>query len=650
MTADAAPPLADLALADTFPATDEAGWKKRVETALKGGAFERLVSKTADGLAIDPLYPPARGDHVTGRAGAWAVAQRVDHPDPVEANALALADLEGGADALVLAFAGAATSRGFGLGADALDLLDRALDGVMLDLVSIRLDAGQGGRRAAALLAALVERRKLDPAKLSIDFGGDPLGALARTGQLTPDRAGLAAAMADTARGLSAQGFAGRAFLADGRPWHEAGASEAQELAAVLASAVETLRLLESSGLSLDEARAQLAFLLVADADEFLTIAKFRALRRLWARIEAAAGLAAQPIRLHAETAWRMTTRRDPWVNLLRATVAVFSAGLGGADVVTALPFTAALGLPDAHARRMARNTQLILLEESNLARVADPAAGAGGFATLTERLCETAWAAFQEIEREGGLLAALQAGAPQRRVAAAAAARAAAIARRKLPITGASEFPDIAEKKVETLAATAPAPRSARAVTLPPPGDGAAFAAARAALAAGASLADLAAAADLSAPTAAPLPVHRDAEPFEALRDAAEARASRPTVFLANLGPVAAFTARATFARNFFEAGGVAALSNDGFADDAALVAAFRASGAKLACLCSSDALYAERAAAAARALKDAGATVWLAGRPGELEAALKEAGVSGFVYVGVDALASLRAAQAAA
>ncbi len=394
--------LADLALAQTFPATTDEQWRKLVEAALKGGSFEKLVGRTADGLAVEPLYKPARADRLVARGapGAWAVSQRVDHPSPLEANALALADLEGGASGLTLVFAGAETARGFGLAADTLDQLDRALEGVMLDLIPIRLEAGDAGRRAAALFAALVERRKLDPSALTVDFGGDPLSQLARTGRVTPDRAGLGRAMADTSKGLAAQGFKGRAFLADGRVWHEAGASEAQELGLTLAAAVETLRLLEANGVSLEAARDDLAFLLVADADEFLSLAKFRALRRLWARVEEAAGLAPKPLRLHAETAWRMTTKRDPWVNLLRATVAVFSAGLGGADAITVLPFTAALGLPDAHARRMARNTQLILLEESNLARVVEAAAGAGGLATLTDALCEKAWGVFQQVER----------------------------------------------------------------------------------------------------------------------------------------------------------------------------------------------------------------------------------------------------------
>ena len=231
-----------------------------------------------------------------------------------------------------------------------------------------------------------------------------------------------------------------------------------------------------------------------------------------------------------------MMTRRDPWVNILRQTVAVFSAGLGGADSICVLPFTQALGLPDAFARRVARNTQLVLLEESNLGKVADPAAGSGGVEALTDALVERGYALFQDIEKAGGLSKALESGAFQAEVAKVADERAKNVARRKEPLTGASEFPDIHEKPVSVL--------------LPAP-----------------------AAEKLSAKALAP---HRIAEAFEALRDQAEAADKRPTIFLANLGPVAAFTARATFAKNFFEAGGVEALGNDGFADAAALAEGF--------------------------------------------------------------------------
>ncbi|MBK3399829.1 MULTISPECIES: methylmalonyl-CoA mutase family protein [Methylobacterium] len=601
----------DTTLAAAFPAATEAQWRALVDGVLKGADFEkRLVRRTPDGIKVAPLYPPAEAAPQPGRAepGRWRVSQRVDHPDPAEASALALTDLDGGADALTLVMAGSPAARGFGLPGP--QALDAALSGVMLPLIGLRLDAGAVGPDAARALLALATSRGDDLAALDIDLGLDPVAIEAATGA-----APSWPALPEILRDLDAAGFAGRAFLADARPFHEAGAGEALELAALLSGALATLRALEAGGYTLERARDALAFLLVADSDEFLTVAKTRALRRLWARVEEACGLAPAPIRLHAETAWRSTTRRDPWVNLLRATTAAFSAGLGGADAITVLPFTAALGLPDAFARRCARNTQHVLLDEANLWRVADPAAGAGGFETLTEALCTEAWAQFQAIERDGGIAANLRSGALATRLAGLRKTRDADLATRRQPITGTSEFPDLHEAPVAVLA---PAPAAG------PVPEGA-------------------------------LPSRRLAEPYEALRDASDAALARtgrrPRVFLANLGPLSAFNTRATFARNAFEAGGIEAVTNEGFADHAAMAEAFRQSGTRVACLCSSDAIYAEQAVAAAEALRAVGAaTVYLAGKPGELEAALRAAGVAHDLYAGCDLVKLLAQAQEAA
>ena len=210
------------------------------------------------------------------------------------------------------------------------------------------------------------------------------------------------------------------------------------------------LRLLEGAGLTLGEARALIAFRLAADADELATVSKFRALRIAWSRVEEACGLEPRAAHVQAESAWRMMTARDPYVNVMRGAAAAFSAGLGGADSVSVLPHTLAAGLPDSLARRLARNAQLILLRESNLGFVADPAAGAGAFEAMTQALCDKAWRLFQEIERAGGLPSALASGAFQRQVAASAAALVRDVARLKTPITGVSAHADLAEPPVE--------------------------------------------------------------------------------------------------------------------------------------------------------------------------------------------------------
>ena len=465
-----------------------------------------------------------------------------------------------------------------------------------------------------------MKRRGTAPAATDIRFGFDPISVAAVSGGGLPSADELVAIFDRDIRELAAQGFRGPFALADGRPIYNAGGSEAQELAYVLAVAAAYLRALETGGRALDAARAMIHFRLVADADQLLTIAKFRALRKLWARIEDACGLSPKPASLAAETAWRMMTQRDPYVNMLRATLAVFSAALGGADAVTVLPFVMALGLPTRFARRIARNTQLILIAELNLAKVADAPAGAGGIEDLTDQLCRAAWAFFQAIEKAGGAIAALERGMVQDAVAAVRNERERAIARRIDALTGTSDFPDLDEGPVSVLDVVA--------VASPPE-----------AATAGKIL---------------PLPRIRLAEPFERLRDRSDQHLAeageRPRIFLANLGTPADFTARATFAKNFFEAGGIEAPANDGFATQAEMIDAFKASGAKLACLCSSDEVYERLAVACVQALHGAGAVVWLADSPAALEAALRQAGACGFISAGCDALAALQAAQAAA
>jgi methylmalonyl-CoA mutase len=540
--------------------------------------------------------------------------QRVDHPNPAAANAQALDDLENGAAGLVLVFAGSVNANGYGLAGSA-ESLARVLDGVDLDAgIAIELNLSAATRNASRDFAALVKRRGIAPASVDLRAGINPIGGFAGTGRSPKPWQELAPYFAALVGELVAAGFRGPFAVSDGRLIHNAGGSEAQELAFALAGGVAYLRALEASGLALAAARDAIYFRLSADADQFLTMAKFRAARKLWARVEVACGLSPKPAVIAAETAWRMMTRRDIYVNLLRTTIAVVAAGLGGADTVTVLPHTAPLGLPDALARRIARNTQLVLLQESNLARVADPAAGSGALEAVTAQICAAAWSQFQEIEKAGGAWAALETGLIQNGVAAVRGERQKAIARRKDILTGTNAYPDFKETPSQVLDV---------APLLAPPETP-------------------------SAVTATALPRIRLAEPFERLRDIGERIASetgaRPKIFLATLGAPTDFAARASFATNFFEPGGFEPVSN---ADHQALAAGYRSSGAALACLCSSDKVYDIDAEAAAAALKNAGAKhIYLAGRPGEREAKLRAAGVQSFIYDGADAVATLTAA----
>jgi methylmalonyl-CoA mutase len=610
----------DLRLAADFPAATRDDWRKLVDGVLKGAPFEKLVGKTYDGIKIDPIYSRAKGAAlVAGRAAAapWQIMQRADHPDPAAANAQALLDLENGATGLTLVFSGANGAYGFGLDPSP-EAIAKILDGVFLDAgIAIELQIGPQSRMAAIHVAELVKRKGLSPADCDIRFGLDPLGAGAVWGSSPYAWAEIVPAVTGAVQALAGMGFKSPIVAADGRVVHDAGGSEVQELAFTLAAGVAYLRAIEQAGIALDAAQGMIYARLAADADQFLTLAKFRAMRLLWARIEQASGLTPKPLFIAADTSWRMLTQRDAFVNMLRATMATFSAGLGGANAITVLPHTLALGLPDPFARRVARNTQLVLLEESNLAKVSDPAAGSGGIETLTRELCEAAWALFQETEKAGGLFAALEQNIIQRKVAATRAAREANIAKRRDVLTGASEFPNLHESDVAVL--------DVKPVMLPPYGE--------------------------AKYKFDPLPPMRLAAPFEVLRDKSDAMlekaGKRPKVFLANLGTAADFTARATFAKSFFEAGGIEAVDNEGFFVFVELAEAFKASGAAIACVCSSDNVYAGKAADAAKALKAAGARhIYLAGRPGEQEAAYRGAGVGDFIFAGGDALATLREA----
>ncbi|GAA2397041.1 methylmalonyl-CoA mutase subunit beta [Nonomuraea africana] len=395
--------------------------------------------------------------------------------------------------------------------------------------------------------------------------------------------AGLGADAVTLARRCAAEHEGLRAIVVDGLPYHDAGGSDTQELGCSLAVGVAHLRALTEAGLPVEQALGQLEFRYAATADQFATIAKLRAARLLWARVAEVCGGGGEQVQ-HAVTSSAMMTARDPHVNLLRTTLACFAAGVGGADAVTVQPFDAALGAPDAFSRRLARNIQALLLEEAGVGQVADPAGGSWYVERLTAELAERAWRWFQEIEAAGGIQEA--SGLVSARIAATRARREADIAHRRFPITGVSEFPNPDER---------PRPSTSGRV-------------------------------------------ERYARPYEELRDLADAQPERPTVFLATIGPVAAHTARAAFAANLFRAGGLRTVTSGPGIDPEAIARAFAASGAAVACLCSSDQLYGEHATPVAQALRRAGARrVWLAGK-GTHE------GVDARLYAGCDALEVLR------
>ena len=415
-------------LAEAFPPPDRNAWIALVEKTLKGAGAETLVTRTADGIEVQPLYQPdSEAPLPSWRAAmgdaAWDVRTVTWHPDPARANADILADLAGGASSALIAVHDP-------------DQLARILDGVMTDVAPISLDAGFLGPRAADALGAVAKASPAAP----LAFDMDPLSAFAKEGR-SPGPIESHVISAATV-GARLHGTYPKATLmaASGTVVHEAGRTEAQELAFMAAAGVVYAKALVRQGLSMDDALAAIVLRLAADQDYFLSIAKLRAGRRLWARIVEACGATA-PTKIEARSSGRMLTAADPWTNLIRLTAAGFAAAVGGADIVVLGCFTDVLGLPSALARRQARNTQLVLMEEAHLGQVADPAAGSGYVDALTDQLAAEAWAKFQAIEAAGGAVEALRSGQIAAEVAEARAALEAAVRNGRRKILGVTDF-----------------------------------------------------------------------------------------------------------------------------------------------------------------------------------------------------------------
>lgn len=453
-------------LTSDFPAATRDEWRALVEGVLRRSGIDSdgssddveaaLSSPTYDGFDLRPLYtaddtapaagfpglpPYVRGGTPDGRVLAgWDVRQRHAHPDTDVTRKAILTDLENGGTSLWLVVGAA------GLPVDALA---DVLDDVYLDLAPVTLDAGHDVTAAAEALLAVYADKGVQASEVRGNLGADPIGLRARSGVDTDldDAVALAVKAAKHHPRL-------RTIVVDALPYHEAGSSDGQELGCAIATGVAYLRALTAGGLDVDTAAGQLELRLAATADQFATIAKLRAARRLWARVTEVSGAAARVAPQHAVTSSTMMTRRDPWVNMLRTTVACFAAGVGGADAVTVLPFDTAIGLPDAFARRIARNTQSILVEESKVAGVIDPAGGSWYVERHTDELARAGWAAFTEIERAGGIVAALGSGLVDERLAATRTARTARFAAGEESITGVTVFPNEDEKPLERQAA----------------------------------------------------------------------------------------------------------------------------------------------------------------------------------------------------
>lgn len=655
----------EISFEEFAPAT-YAEWREAAVAALKGADFDKkLFTKLVDGITLDPIYnadnvthpieepgefPYRRGTRALGyREQPWLIAQSFAACSPESFNRKAKQELDGGCTALNIVL-------NCKEGPKLRTLADwkTALDGIVADSLPVFVTPGTCGM---GVLAMYVEAAKAQGADTKALKGGvlyDPIAKLATKGSFCAGMGFCGAkkqlvsmmqwALANTSSDFATVGVSGL-------PWHNAGASAMQEVAAMLASAVTYLRVLDAAGISVDDAAPRFRFTVGIGNNLFLEIAKIRALRMLWAQIVKASGGSdeAAKIKLHARTSSWTVSKVDPWVNMLRGTAQSFSAVMGGVDSLDVVPFDAAVRRPDEFARRIARNVQLILQGECNLDKVVDPAGGSYYIENLTDTVAKESWKQFQSIEAEGGIIAALKAGTLQKSIEATAAKRYEFADQRRQAIVGVNKYVNLDEQPLETPECPAHGKKE---------GTCACHASSAPAALSGASMEDVLAAAATSTTcgiqealtaiyacpvgvSVEPLAPRRISERFERLLDKAavyQARnGSRPQIFLATMGPLRQFKARADFSQDFLRAGGFDATYSTGYKTVQEAADAAVASGLGACVICSTDDTYGDIVPEFCKLVKAArpDMTILLAGYPVDQVAAFKEAGVDMFIHV---------------
>ncbi len=687
-----------------FPQPSYEEWREVVEAQLKGAPFEKKVmTKTYEGITLLPLYrqedaedvpytdslpgfaPYLRGSQAAGyKAEPWLISQELPYSSAEEFNQALMHDLERGQTAVSLRLDKAAllgqdpdeanagdVGQG-GLSVATIEDLATALEGVDLESTPIFLQASSAALPNTALLMALIRRQGKAAEKLRGAIEMDPLGALAESGHFPRSMAGAYDRMAQLL--LWAKDHAPNldVVTVHGLPYANSGSSAVQELAFTLATAVEYIREMVARGIAIDDVAQRVRFAFGLGSNYFMEVAKLRAARVLWAKVVKAFGgnEEAQKMTLHARTVGYNKTLYDPHVNMLRVTTEAFAGAAGGADSMHVSPFDEVLRQPDQFSRRIARNTQIILQQEAHLTQVIDPAGGSWYVEKLTNELARNAWGLFQEVEKQGGMFKALEAGFPQEQVAEVAEQRLKNLAIRKDVVVGSNRYANIDEKPLEVQKPDYQALHIKRAKYV---GDyrtalddaqatevlnklakmleantSDVFEAAIEAATAGATLGEIARTlrkGDEAEISVTPLCIHRGVEQFEYLRSQAEAYQAktghRPQVFLANMGPIPQHKPRADFSTDFFQTGGFQVLTNNGFASVDEAAQAALDSGAPAVVICSTDADYTEVVPPLAKKLKAAKPelTLILAGYPKDMIDTYSAAGVDEFIHVRANA-----------
>jgi methylmalonyl-CoA mutase len=683
-----------------FPQPSAEEWRAAAESLLKGAPFDKVMrTPLPEGITLEPIFSrdvlsdlpqaaswPGTGDYLRGtdplgyRAEPWHIAQELPYGEPAEFNAVLLADLMRGQSAVNLNFdlatlagkdpdeAGPGEVGACGLSLASLEDVRTAFAGVIPDAIPFYLRTGAMGLPVAALFFAWLQETGVDLAKVSGGFALDPLAVWAASGQIPCDLAHLFDDQAVLARFCLDHAPQMRAVGVTTLPYHQAGAHAVEEIGAALASGSAYLGQLIDRGLTADEAARQIAFSLSVGPQFFVEIAKFRALRVLWARVVRAfgGGDEAARIRVHARTGLYNKTHNDPYVNMLRTTTEALSAVIAGVDSLNVGTFDEVIRVPGDFARRNARNTQIILQEECELTAVADPAGGSWAVEWLTDQVAEKAWECFQEIEAEGGMIASLQKGRFLDRVLATDHARHKLFEQRRISLVGTNTYPNADEVPLEGELPNYTEVWERRAGEIIDQRNGLAteedevvlaaledlsvadgadrMMLARHAFSVGATLGEVRRALFVArAPGSAirRFPSRRLATAYEALRsvcrEAKKAFGRGPRIYLTNLGPLRRHKLRADFTRSFFATGGFEIIDGPGITDPAAAVEGFAAADADMTVVCGTDDDYASLFPAVAGALKAAypDLPVLLAGQPGENETTFRAAGMDDFIFV---------------
>ncbi|MCB2201048.1 acyl-CoA mutase large subunit family protein [bacterium] len=690
-------------LLSEFEAPTLEQWHEEVVRLLKGAPFEKkMLTPTYEGITLKPIYtqedveglehvkalpgdpPYVRGtDPIHYRTHGWEIAQELPYPTYEEFNAALKHDMARGQSAVNLLL-DEATQAGLDpdyaqqgqVGKDGTSIssvigLGRALDGLDLSETPIYIQAGSAALPFAALLIALMRRNGQDVSKLRGSIGFDPLAGLATHGSLPISLERAWAEIALLTRWARSHAPQVKTISIWSHMWHEAGANAVQELAIALATGVCYLREMEQRGLSVEETAGKMQFGFSIGGHFFMEIAKLRAARLLWAKVVQASGGSpdAGKMTIHGRTSRRQQTTFDPYTNILRSTTQAFSAVVGGVDSLHVAPFDEALGVPGEFGRRIARNTHIILRDEAHLNNVLDPAGGSWYVETLTDQLSQEAWKLFQQIEAEGGIEKALEKGFLQEMVEATAQERHANLATRKDVQVGINMYPNLAErpvdaiipdlekvfedrtKRLQALRVSSEHGKEVQvlfklgAIMEADPED--VFEAVIDAAAHGATIGEFTKTlrhGDGTKPTARQLIAKRVSEDFENLRRRVLAAQDerKPSVFLANVGPVAGYMPRVDFTRSFFQVGGFRVAGDDWFEDAEAAVEAAKASRASVVVIVSTDDQYEEIVPTIAGSLKQQ-AKIILAGYPKEQIESFTAAGVESFIHMRSDVYAVL-------